>query len=116
MEATIVEIVAHRLSQRRKALGLTQEQVANKANVHPTYIGQVERGEKNITVRKLSEICNALDYGLDELFEKMPSSKEGKTSIPYQCFLLISDQTEDEQKDLMQILKNIVELKNGLSN
>jgi len=116
VDTAIVDIIAHRLCQRRKALGLTQEQVANRANVHPTYIGQVERGEKNITVRKLSEICNALDYGLDELFENMVTSNERETSIPYQCYLLISDQTEAEQKFLMEILKDIVKFKNGSSN
>ena len=38
------------VQQHRKALGLSQEQLADKAGVHRTYIGMIERAEKNVTL------------------------------------------------------------------
>lgn len=45
---------------RRKALGLSQEQLAEKAKLHRTYIGMIERGEKNITLTNIEKIALAL--------------------------------------------------------
>lgn len=39
---------------------LSQEGLANKAGVHRTYIGMIERGEKNITIKNICKIANAL--------------------------------------------------------
>ncbi|WP_410173276.1 helix-turn-helix domain-containing protein, partial [Eubacterium aggregans] len=49
----LVQTIGNRLQRRRKALGYSQEVAAKKAGVHPTYIGQVERGEKNATITSL---------------------------------------------------------------
>lgn len=52
----------------RKARGLTQEQLAENSNLHRTYIGACERGEKNVTIVSLSVICNQLGVTLREFF------------------------------------------------
>ena len=44
---------------------LSQEKFAELANVHPNYIGKVERGEQNLTVRKIVELTNVLDLSVD---------------------------------------------------
>lgn len=64
----IFENIGERLSRRRLNVGYTQEHLAELADMHPTYIGQVERDEKNITIESLEKICIALDYPMDELF------------------------------------------------
>ena len=60
--------LGERLRKLRQAGALSQEQVANLAGIVPAYLGQVERGEKNITVRTLEKVCNALDITLSEFF------------------------------------------------
>lgn len=60
-EETILRIVAHNILAKRKALNLSQEQLAELAGLHRTYIGQVERAEKNITLISLSRIAKALN-------------------------------------------------------
>ena len=55
--------------KRRKGLGLSQEELAFKANLHRTYIGMIERAEKNITLINIEKIANALNCSISELFE-----------------------------------------------
>lgn len=57
-----------RLRQFRNESGLSQEQLAHKANITPAYLGQVERGMKHITVKTLEKVCDALHISLLEFF------------------------------------------------
>lgn len=52
----------------RKEKGLSQEELAHKANLHRTYIGMIERAEKNITLVNIEKIANALEVSINELF------------------------------------------------
>jgi len=52
----------------RKEKGLSQEQLAFKADLHRTYIGMIERAEKNITLANIEKIANALEVDIKELF------------------------------------------------
>jgi transcriptional regulator with XRE-family HTH domain len=60
-----------RLKEIRKAKGLSQEQLAEKANLHRTYIGMIERAEKNITILNIEKIANALEVNINSLFENL---------------------------------------------
>lgn len=55
------------VQQHRKALGLSQEQLADKAGVHRTYIGMIERAEKNITLCNMDKIAKALELDIKDL-------------------------------------------------
>lgn len=48
---------------------LSQEELAEKAGVHRTYIGMIERAEKNITLETIEKICNALGLEIWQIFE-----------------------------------------------
>ena len=52
----------------RKDKGLSQEELAHKANLHRTYIGMIERAEKNITLINIEKIANALEVNINRLF------------------------------------------------
>jgi transcriptional regulator with XRE-family HTH domain len=49
-----------KVRDRREDLGLSQEELAVKAGVHRTYIGMIERAEKNITLTNIHKIATAL--------------------------------------------------------
>ena len=51
----------------RKERGLSQEQLAHNANLHRTYIGMIERAEKNITLLNIEKIADALEVSVHEL-------------------------------------------------
>lgn len=56
-----------RVREIRKKKGLSQEELADKADLHRTYIGMIERAEKNITLLNIEKIANALDVNIKEL-------------------------------------------------
>lgn len=58
------KVRAERLRQN-----LSQEQLADKAGLHRTYIGMIERAEKNITLLNIQKIANALRINIRDLFE-----------------------------------------------
>lgn len=51
--------------------GLSQEDLAEKAGVHRTYIGMIERGEKNITLMNIKKVANALELKIDQLLSDL---------------------------------------------
>jgi transcriptional regulator with XRE-family HTH domain len=56
-----------RVRDLRKKKGLSQEQLSFKAELHRTYIGMIERAEKNVTLLNIEKIANALDTSVDNL-------------------------------------------------
>jgi len=60
MKRTILVKFGKRVREERLKQGLSQEELANKAGVHRTYIGMIERAEKNITLINIEKIANAL--------------------------------------------------------
>jgi transcriptional regulator with XRE-family HTH domain len=56
-----ITLFAANMRRIRKAVALTQEQVAERAGLHPNYISSVERGERNISLRNIERIARALD-------------------------------------------------------
>ena len=55
----------------RKKENITQEKLAELTNLHRTYISDIERGQKNVTVKNLFMICSALNISLSEFFSKV---------------------------------------------
>ena len=63
------ELIGLRIKDIRCKLNLSQEGFAEKVGLHRTYIGQVERAEKNITLKNIHKICYALKIDPKELFD-----------------------------------------------
>ena len=103
----IARILGQRIRKYRTAKGLSQEKLAELAGCHPTYIGQLERGEKNATVESAEKISCALGIPLSTMLEKLDSSEERARNIPLECYELLLSKTQDEQEMLYQILREI---------
>ena len=58
-----------KVREERKKLGYSQEVLAEKAGVHRTYIGMIERGEKNITLANIQKVSKALKIKISKLTE-----------------------------------------------
>lgn len=69
MAKSILDVFAQNVQKLRKAKGLSQEQLAACAGLHRTYIGMIERSEKNITLLSMEKIANALQVDLKDLLK-----------------------------------------------
>ena len=67
---SILKIFGNNVQRYRKNLQLSQEKLAELAGVHRTYIGMIERAEKNITLCNMEKIAKALGVEIKELLEK----------------------------------------------
>lgn len=61
------QVFGERLRSRRKELKLTLEDVAEKAQMNWSYIAQVERGERNVSIDNMAALAEALDVSLRDL-------------------------------------------------
>lgn len=58
-----------RVRAEREGLGLSQEALAAKAGMHRTYVGMIERAEKNITLENIDRLAKALQTPIAKLFD-----------------------------------------------
>ncbi len=108
MSSLSIEI-GRRIRSYRLQSNLSQEELAEKCGLHPTYIGQVERGEKNATIESINKIAIGLSVSLSTLFEKVNTSENGN-NYPIQAYNLMLSVTPANQKRLMEILNAILEI------
>ncbi|HVM41469.1 MAG TPA: helix-turn-helix transcriptional regulator [Acidimicrobiia bacterium] len=62
-----LEPFGDRVRQRRQELGLSQEALGQRAGLHPTYIGGIERGERNLSLHNILKVARALEIDAGEL-------------------------------------------------
>jgi len=67
-DKTLLTKVGKRIRTLRLTVGLSQEKLAFKSGLDRTYIGSVERGERNIAIINLNKVCTALDISIAEFF------------------------------------------------
>lgn len=60
-----------RVSSYRKEANLSQERLAELSGLHRTYIGMIERGEKNITLKNIEKISKALKINMSDLLKDL---------------------------------------------
>lgn len=59
-----------RVRQLRKEKGYSQEELSDRADLHRTYIGMIERAEKNLTLTNIEKIAKALGIDIHDIFQR----------------------------------------------
>ena len=72
MKVTVLEDLGNRIREKRKTRGWTQENLADNAGIDRSYLGGVERGERNLTFKVLCQICEALCCDVATLTKGIP--------------------------------------------
>ena len=103
----IAKTIGQRIRNYRTMQGLSQERLAEMSGCHPTYVGQLERGEKNATIESIERISAALSISLSRLFEKMGNDQSEEQNIPLACYELLSAKNPTDQEQLYKILLEI---------
>ncbi|OGY50928.1 MAG: transcriptional regulator [Candidatus Buchananbacteria bacterium RIFCSPLOWO2_01_FULL_56_15] len=68
MKREVLIKFGRKVREERARLGLSQEELAGRAGVHRTYIGMIERAEKNITLENIDKIAKALKISIADFF------------------------------------------------
>ncbi len=68
--------MGQRIREMRKAKGFTQEELAHESEIDRSYIGGVERGERNLSFDKLCEIATALGCDVAAITKGIPEGKQ----------------------------------------
>ena len=69
MKREVLIKFGQKVREERARLGLSQEELAGRAGVHRTYIGMIERAEKNITLENIEKIARALNISIADFFQ-----------------------------------------------
>lgn len=68
-DITLLKEFGLKVQKRRKELGISQEELAYRAGFHRTYIGMIERAERNISLCNLKRLADALQMSIKDFFE-----------------------------------------------
>ncbi len=104
--------IGNKIKERRNELKLSQEQLALQAGVTPTYLGQIERAERNPTVCLLEKLANALrvDIGYFFDYESTAAMSPAESRILYS----LSELNEGQKSSVAQLVEMVVDtMKNG---
>ncbi len=96
----------------RHSKGISQEKLAEIANLNVSFIGQIERGVKKPTVETIEKIVNALDISFYELFSfKEIKDKSLNSSITDKIVFEIAHLPLKEQEAVYKIVKQVLQIK-----
>jgi len=101
-------LIGKRIREVRTKLNLTQEELADKAELHPSYIGQVERGSKKVSIETLQKITHALNVPLKSIFDfsNKPCVTE-KDLLVAELFGILKNKNLKDRKFLIDIIRRI---------
>ena len=96
---------ASALKQWRSQRGLSQEELAERANLHRTYISDIERGARNVSLESINKLAGALEVSLPRLFSPPTAEAESATvspqPTPFVDILLVEDNPGDVELTLL---------------
>jgi transcriptional regulator with XRE-family HTH domain len=72
----ILNVFGENVRHFRRKLNISQEELAERADFHRTYIGMIERAEKNITLINMEKIANALKVKIEDLLKPISNGKK----------------------------------------
>jgi transcriptional regulator with XRE-family HTH domain len=70
-KADIRERFGFAVKIRREELGLTQEELAERSRIHRTYLSDIERGTRNVSLINIERVAAALSQTISELFRRV---------------------------------------------
>ncbi len=66
------------IKRLRESKGISQEKLGEISDLHRTYIGMIERAERNITLKNIEKIAKALGTDISKIFEELESTNKNK--------------------------------------
>ena len=102
--------IGSRVKRLRLESGLSQEQLALKSDITTVYLGQIERNEKNPTVKLVERRANALGLSLSEFFDDRDRVAEHDKILNSIIFEL-KDLSDDEKSEMLKLIRQVLKFK-----
>jgi transcriptional regulator with XRE-family HTH domain len=107
----IRKLFGERVRQYRKRQGISQEELGERANLHYTYIGAIERGEQNLSLESIEKIANGLGVSIEKLFRFKPiKPKPQSEMLRAEITNLLKNKDTKTLHLIIKILKDIYKL------
>ncbi|REK64803.1 MULTISPECIES: helix-turn-helix domain-containing protein [Cohnella] len=103
--SNLPKLIGERIRNYRKEKGWSQEELAHIANLHATYIGQLERGEKNATLESVEKVANALEIPLENLFRSIHSNPDSQEYTLTRIVTFLQTKSVEDQKTFLKLLE-----------
>lgn len=105
---SITTELGRRIRFYRKERHISQEALAELCNLHPTYIGQLERGEKNATIESLHRISQGLEISLSEMLQNIDIGDASENNPAIQIYQECQHLSTKQQQHILNILHDII--------
>lgn len=110
----LAKIIGEWIKNLREQRGLSQERLGEAADLHRTYIGQMERGEANVTLETLEKVTEALGITVVQLFRLINPEEDIRMSFTLsQIMTVLQSRSVEDQKALLQVLGIAFDWKDG---
>jgi transcriptional regulator with XRE-family HTH domain len=106
---TIRTEVGGRIRELRKSRGWSQEKLGELADLHPTYVGGIERGERNVALENLAQIATAFGLSLSQLFDFQKAGKSRRDILQANIIATVRKKNDGELRLLQTIIDAIDE-------
>lgn len=107
---TISSMTGERIRKFRTEQKLSQEELAFNSELHPAYIGKVERGEKCPTIETLYKIANGLKIPLHKLLDIDSGTNAEETDAFHRIKVAMDELNAEEMLKVAQIVEQVTEL------
>lgn len=110
MSENMLKLVGAKIRELRKVRGLSQEELGEKAGFHFSYVGGLERGERNVSLENLVKVAETLNVDIGELFgyeQDYGKPLTEKDKALQKAFLLLLNRDEKEVQLAVNILTEI---------
>ncbi len=94
--------MGERIYQRRKQLGLTQEKLAEKVDISPSYFGQIERGENQCSLTVIVNLATVLELNLDTLIRGVDQQ-----NVDTALLEILDEIPRERQKEFVEMCGNL---------
>jgi len=107
----VLDRLGNKVRELRLSKGLSQEGLAERAGLHYTYVGGIERGERNPSLKSVEKIANALNVDIGELLFSQPKEKPASTedTIRSEINELLKRKSQNELRLAEKVLKDVFE-------
>lgn len=107
--ATFAEQIGAKIRIHRITRNWTQEQLAEMSNTTASYIGQLERGEKDVRIQTIEKVAAALDISVYSLFTDEQEAFLQEKKWVWESILLLLRHSKEKQHHAYRILKELLE-------